>query len=203
MPPAVALTAPEAAARMVLGLHGKLPAHGDFVRRGLPGRFCEPWDAWLRQGVAAARASLGEPGFEAAWDAAPAWRFLLPPGACGLERVAGVLLPSRDQVGRRFPLTLATLAPPEGAAVSWPPPGTWFAALEGAALAGRDGGLNADALAALLPATWEAPPGDTLPGEIPAPGWWTADSVAGPGLVWPLPGLPAPADFVLLLEQSL
>ena len=48
------------ATRAVTGLHGKLPAHGDFVRRGLPTSFCEPWDAWLQAGMTAARDSLGD-----------------------------------------------------------------------------------------------------------------------------------------------
>ena len=29
------------------GLFGKLPAHGDFVRRHLPRSFVTPWDEWL------------------------------------------------------------------------------------------------------------------------------------------------------------
>ena len=92
----------------VTGLFGKLPAHGDFVRRGLPEPFVEAWDSWVQEGLAAAREALGE-GFAEAWAAAPAWRFRLPPGACGAEAAAGVVLASEDMVGRRFPLAVATL----------------------------------------------------------------------------------------------
>lgn len=172
----------------MLGLIGKLPAHGDFIRRGLPGSFCAPWDAWLQAGIAAARDGLG-PGWEAAWDAAPAWRFALPAGACGPDPVAGVLAPSADAVGRRFALTVAAVQP-DAAEAQWP--AAWFAAMEGALRAAQAGGLDADALAALLP-----PPGPAAPAEAPAPGWWTAGE---PGLVWPLPGLPAPSEFILLLD---
>jgi len=171
-----------------LGLTGKLPAHGDFVQRGLPASFCAPWDAWLEAGIAAAREALGE-GFGAAWDAAPAWRFALPAGACGPDAVAGVLVPSADTVGRRWPLAAVAT----GASPLWPAP--WFAALEGAARAGLAAGADADALAALLP-----PPGPTDPTDAPEPGWWTAGTAAEPGLVWPLPALPDPQDFALLLE---
>jgi type VI secretion system protein ImpM len=128
------------------GLYGKVPAHGDFVRRGMPSSFVGPWDTWLAAGIATAREQLGAQ-WEAAWDSAPAWRFALPPGACGPDAVAGVMLPSHDQVGRRFPITLAALLPPDAAA----PEADWFDALEAAALAGLSGRADADALAAALP----------------------------------------------------
>lgn len=132
--------------RPLTGLYGKVPAHGDFVRRGLPSSFVTPWDSWLAAGIAVARGQLGAQ-WEAAWDSAPAWRFALPPGACGPDAVAGVMLPSQDQVGRRFPITLAALLPP-GAP---PPDADWFDALEAAALAGQAGRADADALSAALP----------------------------------------------------
>lgn len=179
-------------ARLV-GLYGKLPAHGDFVRRGLPPSFCGPWDAWLQAGIAAARESLGD-AWEATWDHAPAWRFALPAGACGPDAVAGVMAPSADAVGRRFALTVA--ATRSGAAdPAWP--AGWFAVLEGAVQLARSGALDADALAALLP-----PPVAADLAEAPAPGWWTAGSAALPGLVWPLAALPEPSDFLLLLEPA-
>ena len=143
------------------GLYGKVPAHGDFVRRGLPTSFVGPWDAWLQDGMATARERLGD-RWVAAWDAAPPWRFALPAGACGPDAVAGVLLTSEDMVGRRFPITLAALLPP-GAAMPTP---AWFAALEMAARAGRAGRLDADGLAASIPA-----PGAMLPD---APAAWAA-----------------------------
>jgi type VI secretion system protein ImpM len=177
--------------RAMCGLFGKLPTHGDFVRRNLPNSFCDPWDAWLQRGMAAARDTLGE-AWAPVWDAAPAWRFALPAGACGPDPVAGVLTPSADTVGRRFPLTAAAVLP---SAVLGLWPAAWFAALEGAVLAALQGGLDADALAALLPL-----PESTDPAKATEPGWWTAGSAEAPGLVWPLPGLPAAEDFVLLLD---
>ena len=52
------------------GLFGKVPAHGDFVRRGLPTSFVGPWDSWLQEGMATARDRLGD-RWAAAWDGAP------------------------------------------------------------------------------------------------------------------------------------
>lgn len=166
------------------GLFGKLPAHGDFVRRGLPASFIRPWDDWLSLGVATARAALGE-DWDAAWEGAPVWRFRLPAGACGPDAAVGVLATSADTVGRQFPLTLAAVLP----AAAAPPPEEWYAALEQAALAARLGGVDADALAASLPAP---PPDDqdaTLDGRSL---FWTAEGAAC--------AMPAPEAFARLLE---
>jgi type VI secretion system protein ImpM len=161
------------------GLYGKLPAHGDFVRRGLPESFVAPWDAWLQQGMAAARAALGE-DFSESWQAAPTWHFRLPAGACGPDAVAGVLLPSEDLVGRLFPLTLAAL-------LDAAPDESFYAALEAAGRAAQ----TADTLIASLPSA--------RPGEAPpAPGWWRMED--GTALRWDLPGLPPPAQFRVLVE---
>jgi len=114
------------------GVFGKLPVRGDFVARGLPASFSDPWHSWLVRGLTAARVELAE-RFEAAYMAAPVWRFVIPSGACGPSPAAGVLLPSVDAAGRLFPLTLATVSPliGPGLAASLP----WFEALENA---GRD-----------------------------------------------------------------
>lgn len=184
------------------GLYGKVPAHGDFVRRGLPSSFVTPWDDWLQAGIARARAGLGAHWADA-WDAAPAWRFALPAGACGPDAVAGVMLPSMDTVGRRFPITLAATLPP-GAPV---PQADWFDALEGAALAGRDGAADADALAAAIPDPVRPGP---VPVAFPLPsaGAAAAAPIAtepdGPGPAMPEPPLAPPmaaedADVLSLL----
>ncbi len=91
-----------------VGLFGKLPARGDFVRVGLPGNFIEPWDAWLQRALLSARGQLGERWLPA-WLEAPIWRFSLPPGACGAGAALGLMMPSVDRVGRYFPLTLAAV----------------------------------------------------------------------------------------------
>lgn len=168
------------------GLFGKLPAHGDFVRRVLPRSFVTPWDAWLSEGIASAREQLGEE-WETAWDAAPAWRFRLAPGACGPDAAFGVVVTSVDMVGRRFPLTLAAVLPIAGL----PPPTEWYDTLETVALQAREGGLDADSLAASLP---EPPPDEdpdvTLDGRSV---FWAAGQ--------PSRSMPTPMDFALLLER--
>lgn len=176
----------------MVGLYGKLPAHGDFVRRNLPKSFVDPWDAWLAAGVEASRDRMGNV-WEEAWRRAPIWRFSLPPGACGPDPAAGVMVPSLDTVGRHFPLTIAAVFP---GAMAGSGDHAWFAALEQAVGAARDGTLDADAVCAGL-----APP-DAL-AEPPEPGWWTA-GVAGhsPAMMWALPGLPPPESFLLLVDPA-
>lgn len=169
------------------GVFGKLPAHGDFVRRGLPQSFIGPWDAWLQAGIGVARGTLGS-DFDLRWAATPAWRFFLPAGVCGQAAVAGLLLPSADAVGRPFPLTLATLLT-DGQA---PPGPTWFDAVERAAVAARDSAELVDVLVATLPPVMPLPPGALL-----GLGWWTRD-----GRAWRLPGLPAAAQFSRLLQPA-
>jgi type VI secretion system protein ImpM len=169
---------------MPAGLYGKLPAHGDFVRRGLPDGFVAGWDAWLQAAIPTARDLLGE-SFGQTWDAAPAWCFRLAAGACGPAAMAGVMLPSRDMVGRRFPLTLAEPLPP-GAA---PPNQGWYAALRQAAWDACRDECDADGLLAALPAaSW---PGDAAP----EPGWWIT-----PDAHWALYDLPPPTQFHILLQ---
>jgi type VI secretion system protein ImpM len=79
---------------------GKLPAHGDFVARGLSASAHEAWDAFLSGSLADARSIFGDT-FEARFDSAPAWRFALPD-------TAGAIAPSVDRAGRRFPLMLGS-----------------------------------------------------------------------------------------------
>jgi type VI secretion system protein ImpM len=83
-------------------LFGKLPAHGDFVARGLSPEEQAAWDAWASAGLEQAREALGD-SFEDAHDTAPPWRFVSR--ADGGWR-AGSLACSVDSTGRRFVLVL-------------------------------------------------------------------------------------------------
>jgi type VI secretion system protein ImpM len=180
------------ASAAVAGVFGKLPAHGDFVRRLLPGRFVDPWDHWLSAGMQAGADAL-EDGWPAAWEGALPFRFRLAPGACGSAAVAGVAFPSMDMVGRRFPLTLAALLPDGGEAGP-----DWYAAAEAAGARAIAEGLDADALAALLPPPGEAAKDDqdaTLDGNCR---FWRGE---GPPIIVSV-GLPSPARFAALLGMG-
>ena len=77
---------------------GKLPAHGDFVARGIDARERAALDDWLSASMLAARDVYGAV-FAARFDAAQPWR---AEGA----GVTGALAASQDAAGRRFPLLL-------------------------------------------------------------------------------------------------
>ena len=88
------------------GFFGKLPMRGDFVARRLPPQFIKPWDAWLQLAITKSQEQLGEQWVDT-YLSSPLWRFGLSPGVCGKSAWMGVLMPSVDQVGRYFPLTVA------------------------------------------------------------------------------------------------
>ncbi|MQX35935.1 type VI secretion system-associated protein TagF [Roseospira navarrensis] len=89
-----------------IGFHGKLPAHGDFVRRGLDHQVAEAWDTWLGRLMSALRDDLGEETWLETYLTGPVWRFALGAGISGRAQT-GVVVPSVDRVGRYFPLMLA------------------------------------------------------------------------------------------------
>lgn len=91
------------------GLFGKMPMLGDFVSRRMSAAFVDPWDDWLRRGMARSRAALGEDWLQL-YLAGPVWRFALQAGVVTDKTVAGVLMPSVDAVNRHFPLTIAAVA---------------------------------------------------------------------------------------------
>src|SRR3954471_6776989 len=97
---------------MQVGFYGKLPSHGDFLRRRVSDPFVDAWDGWLRECLAASQAALGDRWLDV-YLTSPAWRFACAAGACGPAPVIGVVAPSVDQVGRYFPLTIVAALPEE------------------------------------------------------------------------------------------
>ncbi|WP_425229579.1 type VI secretion system-associated protein TagF [Sphingomonas sp.] len=84
-------------------LFGKLPAHGDFVSRGIAPDTRDALDFWLAQSLAEGRAAHGG-AFDELYEEAPPWRFAWS-GAPGWT--AGAMALSVDSVGRRYPILLA------------------------------------------------------------------------------------------------
>jgi type VI secretion system protein ImpM len=95
---------------MQVGFYGKLPSHGDFLRRRVSDAFVDAWDAWLRECIASSRTSLAARWLDV-YLTSPAWRFACAAGACGPAPIVGIVAPSVDQVGRYFPLTVVAELP--------------------------------------------------------------------------------------------
>jgi len=177
-----------------LGFMGKVPARGDFVARGLPRSFAEPWDAWLAEAMSGSRAILGE-AWLPAWMEAPIWRFALPGGQCGPDAAAGVVLPSVDRAGRHWPLTLAAAIPAQFAAPA--PPAEWFDALEAAGLEAVLSDATPERIEELLAA---APAAFGRGGSAGA--WWTAGAPRVAERHFTAGALPGPAAFASMLDDA-
>ena len=91
------------------GYYGKLPARGDFVGKGLPRSFIDPWDTWSRTAMYAGKQQLGNTWLNSYLTSPPYW-YVLSPHNCGEQIWMGVVIPSVDSVGRYFPLTLCRTA---------------------------------------------------------------------------------------------
>lgn len=137
------------------GAFGKIPSVGDFFRFGTPPGFVIPWDDWIQRGMLAAQEALGG-DWDSHYMSAPIWRFCLSPGLAGPQKVIGVLMPSVDRVGRRFPLSLmAALQTPGPAQLDHFSEEALFVRLEDMALDALDDGMTRErfevGLAAIAP----------------------------------------------------
>lgn len=82
-----------------------MPSVGDFFRTNPPPGFVSLWDQWLQRTLVEGERLLAQ-DWDAAYMSAPIWRFTLSEGLASPAKLMGVLMPSVDRVGRRFPLTI-------------------------------------------------------------------------------------------------
>lgn len=133
-----------ALAPAVVGLLGKAPCHGDFLRLNAADALGQAFHRWLEDGMTHVRQGGGS-------LPAPVYFHFAPRGAG--RALWGALAPSTDAVGRAFPLAVFAHAPASEAA-AWP--GLPLVArpfLEAAAAVLREaGGLRTDALGARVQA---------------------------------------------------
>lgn len=132
------------------GFFGKLPAHGDFIHRGLSSHCVNIWDDWLQAVIGATQEQLGEHWLDV-YLTSPIWRFALSPGVIDGQLWAGISLPSVDRVGRYFPFTILGSAPASTpATLALTSSGEWYESMESLALAALDGQIQIDELAASI-----------------------------------------------------
>jgi type VI secretion system protein ImpM len=153
------------AADMRAGFYGKMPATGDFVARGLPAGFVRAWDRWVARHLVPMIAG-------GSWPMGQALFVLLGPNFLG--PMAGVIMPSRDRVGRHFPLTIAAPITAADTAIIVAC-ADWFLAIERAAAAACSGELTPDDLEAAL-AALPVRGGETGGEAINRMALWTAHS---------------------------
>lgn len=122
-----------------LCIWGKLPAHGDFLRRNTTAAHTRDWQNWvtrvwnLRPLPQAARLPRARPGFSSNWTqleppkplpdlgSVPV-NFVMQPGVMpfsGRHYVQGVVMASQDQVGRAFPLIVFQQVSPAWMRRTW------------------------------------------------------------------------------------
>ncbi len=130
----------------LVGLYGKLPAHGDFIYRNLPTGFINTWDSWLQGFVGCSQEQLGEAWLDT-YLTSPIWRFAFSEGVIDQQVWAGILLPSVDRVGRYFPFSIVTCSPAALNPLEVIAQTHWFEALESLALKALDGQIAIDDLA--------------------------------------------------------
>lgn len=87
-----------------IGIMGKHPGYGDFVRSGISDPVADTLSTWLDQTLFDLRQTVDD-GWEPLWDGAQNLRFWIGRGIAGAT-LAGVFRASRDKVGRRYPLLL-------------------------------------------------------------------------------------------------
>ncbi len=92
------------------GLFGKAPQQSDFINHHLPEDVTEHWHRWLQSSLSISREQLGEQWLNT-YLISPIWHFAIMPKVIGEQAVLGVMIPSVDQVGRYFPLTIAHTGP--------------------------------------------------------------------------------------------
>ncbi len=133
-------------AEVLTGLFGKLPAHGDFVQRNLPGNFVEIWDDWLQHYIAASQEQLGEQWLDV-YLTSPIWRFMFSSGVIDADSWAGIMLPSVDKIGRYFPFSIITRLPSNISSLEFLlSQNIWFSHVEELALKALGGDLTVDEL---------------------------------------------------------
>lgn len=129
------------------GFFGKLPAHGDFIHRGLSAHCINVWDDWLQGVVGATQEQLGQQWLDV-YLTSPIWRFALSPGVIDGHLWAGISLPSVDRVGRYFPFSILSRAPAQVPATAvLADNNNWYETMEQIALLALDGQLLIDDVA--------------------------------------------------------
>ena len=86
-----------------IGLLGKMPDQGDFVRFNATGLTWRAFDTWIQEGFYLAHQ---QDAFRSSYQLAEGYAFLYTP-ANSQQALLGYMQPSQDRIGRKFPLIIA------------------------------------------------------------------------------------------------
>jgi type VI secretion system ImpM family protein len=113
-------TGSHSASQVQVSVFGKVPRMGDFLRVGARGPSGDALEQWVEQGLTLAE-SKRNPVWPTLFASGAPYAFIFrPPRATTLrDAVVGVIRPSKDAVGRRYPLVVWSLAIPRST-VPWP-----------------------------------------------------------------------------------
>ena len=149
------------------GLYGKLPAHGDFVRRGWSDATVDALDRWLSAALDRARTPRDAEAFSAWMQGAPMWRGFVLPGTFGRDAMHVGVAPSVDRAGRLFALVVGIAGEAEAVRAHADDGGDAVVAAIYDALGGVDADATVAAVAAsVAPDRHARPPATSL--------WWCA-----------------------------
>jgi type VI secretion system protein ImpM len=187
-----------------IGFFGKVPTHGDFVATGLDRQLQGMMDEWIQSGIQACEAEFGA-AWEEMFTALPPWRFVIGRSIWSSAPIAGVLLPSKDRVGRSFPLVIAAqLASYHGKLTRLCTDHTWFIAAEALAETSTKRDFDINALIAglkrlRLPRGEDGENADGVATDLPSV-WWMVEPESRKAIGFRTEGVPGPVDFKRLLD---
>ncbi|KQO77685.1 type VI secretion system-associated protein TagF [Rhizobium sp. Leaf262] len=192
-----------------IGFYGKIPSHGDFVSEGMDRDLIGALDGWIRSGLHACADVFAE-RWTAVFTTSPPLRFIIERGIWGRSAYVGVLLPSKDRVGRKYPLVvLAQLVDFRQHPRTLYLDDTWFMAAEALAETSMttdfDMGRFTTSIKRLR---MPKPRGDdeetsfSTPSAHPSSLWWYIDTDTRRPRGMKFEGKPAAADFVRLFKEK-
>jgi type VI secretion system protein ImpM len=190
-----------------IGFFGKVPSHGDFISDGLERELIGTFDDWMRSGLHAC-ADLFSGRWSEIFTSSPPIRFIIESGIWGNCAYAGVLVPSADRVGRKYPLAIiAQLNSFRKHPRTLYLDDTWFMAAEALAETSMTGDFdmsrfNTSVKKLRLPKPREeddAP--EMVRGRAPTSIWWRIDPVSRRARGLKFDGKPKASDFLRLFSD--
>lgn len=168
-------------APVTIGIYGKHPAFGDFIFSGLDATAQSALEKWLASVMPVVRDGWGE-HWQAAFDASPLIRFWYGSDMMGgAGPLCGIMAPSRDKVGRRFPFIAAVSGAAQPAPVQNGDQALYDAMEHGLAQMAQPVGGAAEMAKVLQTALSGLVPGPAEPIE---PGFWAARADGNLARLW-------------------